>query len=424
MQRDHSETEQLKSKVALQKMARPMPTDDFVSDMDRRKRVREILLHILSKLKVKDPTNFLHQKPCSLLYPNYPFNAHYDMTNVADKVNKMCFFNIHQFRQAVSKVCKCQTDFFPSNTIRHKFALKFDQFAYKITAYRNLLDYCEEIGIDEELPKRQLRDILVGNQIDTELPISPKDEQEDEYFSSQMSMAIEQNVGSPLAPGETRLNILQADAQPTVYNMDGRPMTLADITGRVHGAAEFTKKTRTIEDRAFLKSYMSYGPYSSFAPVFDSRNATLDKEMTDMMIGTRKDPFREDLEKIANADEFTITDYLAKSSLGNENAEKELLDELTYHEPKADQLETLKDLGIDISFLDAFKPGASERVENIQSLLDYIADVIPKLRKGSSTFSNDLADEAIAAITKVLKLTAPGAAVSVTALRKAMTTAS
>lgn len=53
IQRDHSETEQLKSKVALQKMARPMPTDDFVSDMDRRKRVREILLHILSKLKVK-----------------------------------------------------------------------------------------------------------------------------------------------------------------------------------------------------------------------------------------------------------------------------------------------------------------------------------------------------------------------------------
>ena len=53
IQRDHSETEQLKSKVALQKMARPMPTDYFVSDMDRRKRVREILLHILSKLKVK-----------------------------------------------------------------------------------------------------------------------------------------------------------------------------------------------------------------------------------------------------------------------------------------------------------------------------------------------------------------------------------
>lgn len=95
----------------------------------------------------------MHQKPCSLLYPNYPFASHFDMTNVADLVNKMCFFNIHQFRQAVSKVriskkyvkfytrfqmCKFQTNFFPENTVRHKYASKFDQYAYKITAYRNL----------------------------------------------------------------------------------------------------------------------------------------------------------------------------------------------------------------------------------------------------------------------------------------------
>ena len=60
-----------------------------------------------------------------------------------------------------------------------------------------------------------------------------------------------------------------------------------------------------------------------------------------------------------------------------------MLEDLTYHEPKAEQLETLKELGIDVSFLDAFEPGAAQRVENIQSLLDYIADVIPKLRNGS-----------------------------------------
>ncbi|CBY31421.1 unnamed protein product [Oikopleura dioica] len=435
IQRDASETEELRSKIALQKLARPMPTDDFVSDLDRRKRVREILLHILSKLKLKDPTNLMHQKPCSLLYPNYSFATHFDMTNVADKVNKMCFFNIHQFRQAISKVCKFQTDFFPENTVRHKYASKFDQYAYKITAYRNIYDYCESIGIDEELPKRQLRDILVGNQIDTELPLPKKSEDEDECFTSQMSMAIEEGGDSPLAAGEARLSILAADVQPTSYHMDGRPMLLADITGKVHGASEFPKKTRTIEDRAFLKSYMNYGPYSSFAPVFDSRNATLNKELTDLMISTRKEPFREELEKIASADEFKITEFLAKSLSGNNNAEKELLDDLTYHEPKAEQLETLKEFGIDVSFLDAFEPGAAQRVENIQSLLDYIADLIPKLSRqqlmrlsgknfnDTSNEEQDLADEAIAAITKVLKLTAPGAAVSVPAIRKAMTTA-
>lgn len=141
-------------------------------------------------------------------------------------------------------------------------------------------------------------------------------------------MAIEENVASPLPPGEARLNILAADAQPTSYHMDGRPMTLADITGKVHGASEFTKKTRTIEDRAFLKSYMNYGPYSSFAPVFDSRNATLNKELTDLMISTRPDPFRDELIKIASADEYKITEFLAKSITGDENAEKERKDKL------------------------------------------------------------------------------------------------
>ena len=63
IQRDASETEELRTKVALQKLARPMPTDDFVNDLDRRKRVREILLHILSKLKFKvNSTFFQHDK--------------------------------------------------------------------------------------------------------------------------------------------------------------------------------------------------------------------------------------------------------------------------------------------------------------------------------------------------------------------------
>jgi hypothetical protein len=138
-----------------------------------------------------------------------------------------------------------------------------------------------------------------------------------------MSMAIEEGGDSPLAAGETRLSILPADVQPTSYHVDGRPMLLADITGKVHGASEFPKKTRTIEDRAFLKNYVNYGPYSSFAPVFDSRNATLNKELTDLMISARKEPYREELEKIASADEFKITEFLAKSIAGNNNAEKE-----------------------------------------------------------------------------------------------------
>ena len=58
---------------------------------------------------------------------------------VMKRIDKLCYFNVAQFRQAVSNVVKCQTDFFPSNTVRHEFAFKFEQFSRKLTTYRSLL---------------------------------------------------------------------------------------------------------------------------------------------------------------------------------------------------------------------------------------------------------------------------------------------
>ena len=72
------------------------------------------------------------------MYPNYNLSTHLDMSMVAERVTKMCYFNIAQFRQAVQRVCFCQTDFFPPNSTRHQFAVKFDQYARKQTTYREV----------------------------------------------------------------------------------------------------------------------------------------------------------------------------------------------------------------------------------------------------------------------------------------------
>ena len=87
----------------------------------------------------KDVYGIVHIPPCSLLYPNYDFSKHFDMMMVMKRIDKLCYFNVAQFRQAVSNVVKCQTDFFPSNTVRHEFAFKFEQFSRKLTTYRSLL---------------------------------------------------------------------------------------------------------------------------------------------------------------------------------------------------------------------------------------------------------------------------------------------
>ena len=99
----------------------------------------------------QDVYGIVHIPPCSLLYPNYDHSKHFDMIMVMKRIDKLCYFNVAQFRQAVSNVVKCQTDFFPSNTVRHEFAFKFEQFSRKLTTYRSLLVSQLQCGTDFEM---------------------------------------------------------------------------------------------------------------------------------------------------------------------------------------------------------------------------------------------------------------------------------
>ena len=67
-------------------------------------------------------------------------------------------------------------------------------------------------------------------------------------------------------------------------------------------------------------SYLNYGSYGSFAPAFDSRGASVSKEDSEILFYNRKDPYFEELDKIANSDETSVTEYLARSLLGDEKA--------------------------------------------------------------------------------------------------------
>ena len=65
---------------------------------------------------------------------------------------------------------KCQTTFFPANTVRHEFAFRLEQFARKQTTYRALVNLCKELEIKDEISKKEMRDILVGTEMDSERP--------------------------------------------------------------------------------------------------------------------------------------------------------------------------------------------------------------------------------------------------------------
>ena len=109
-----------------------------------------------------------------------------------------------------------------------------------------------------------------------------------------------------------------------------------------------------------------------------------------------------------------------------------LQDEPNY-DPNPTDLATLADDGIDVSFLDAFSPNAPvPELKSMSEILHVLATLLPKLldqqnnrlvsrsRELINEAELSTAEQAQDALLKALKLTAPGAACSVEAIRKAM----
>merc|ERR1712130_179302 len=413
--------------------SRPRIAD--ISDLERRKRLREVLHIILAKLKKKDVYNIVHQRPCSLLYPNYNLTTHLDMSIVASRVNKLCYFNVAQFRQAIQRVCQCQTQFFPANTVRHQFSIKFEQYARKQTTYRALVSLCDQLEIPEEMPRKQLRNMIVGTDLTTENALEEEGKNAAPVAHANGAIAtVDVDMADPAG-------IKQEKSLPIVARTDcdalinGRPMTMADITGKVIGAHDLPKRTRTIEDKAYTINYLSYGNYASFAPAYDSRAATVSLNDSELLFRKRPDETSEwNDHRLANLDDTQITEFLALSQLGDQSAVDMLKEEIVDEdaEPNPHDLETLAEFGIDVSFLEAFTENAPSPPASLPEVLHQLSTILPQLlaqqnerllakapwRGVVGEGEQITADQVQDVLAKALKLTAPGAACSVKAVRK------
>jgi len=373
-----------------------------MGEKDRRKRVREILKVINRRLIEKDMYRICHSPPCSLLYPNYPFDRHLDMSIVSQRVDQLCYFNIAQYRAAVNQVVKCQTTFFPSNTIRHEFAFRFEQFARKQTTYRALVNLCKELEIKDELSKKEMRDILVGTDMSTErktidAPLGGATPEVDSAglvstlisTSSQppelaMLPELLADAKFPRRQGDNFTTLPIASGAFNEAHINGKPVTLGDITGRVIGAPTLPKKTRTIEDKAYTISYLKCGPFGSFGPEYDSRAATVHKEDSDLLFQTccTPDASKAELEKIVRLNNEDELAFLVARSTGDNKAAAEVLKKNDKIEPNPNDLLTLERNGIDVSFLSAFDPtlDIADSAE-VAECLAQLAVLVPQLAK-------------------------------------------
>ncbi|ESN92554.1 hypothetical protein HELRODRAFT_189500 [Helobdella robusta] len=91
------------------------------------------------------------------------------------------------------------------------------------------------------------------------------------------------------ADGTTVLNILNPDNRGFISEKE-RVVDLGGVVGRlVAGQSHVNLPKDDIRNKINPVTYLSYGAFSSYAPVYDSSNANVDKETTNLLLATYAD---------------------------------------------------------------------------------------------------------------------------------------
>ncbi|XP_029637603.1 bromodomain-containing protein 7 isoform X2 [Octopus sinensis] len=275
--------------------------------------------------------------------------------------------------------------------------------------------------------------------------------------------------------GSTSLTILNPENDgkvsdtEKVVNLGGLASKLTNGTGVLTGFKEDKR------NKISPVSYLNYGPFSSYAPSFDSSFANITKEESDMLMTTYGDETGVQYAKSIMAFADSTGDYTIKMvdnlldvlTNGEHSRVQGQIDQRKKEESKKqaqaaaeldqamaaasadtssqdpydvdfESLKTLSsDLGMDLSFLDHFEKEISKEKE-LQQKLDYTAGLIQDLHStqhdrlsakppvhlafvpGPSQKEAQLANKVTQELRELAKQANPGAVVSVKALRNAM----
>ena len=122
---------------------------------------------------------------------------------------------------------------------------------------------CTQLEIKEELSKKDLRDMLVGSDLTTEIAFideEPEKSPTNQPFGSKnRTPDTEAITSSPENTDETFKrresdNFTTLSIASGAFNeahINGKPVTIGDLTGKVIGAPMLPRRTRTIEDKAY-----------------------------------------------------------------------------------------------------------------------------------------------------------------------------
>uniref|UniRef100_H2ZE85 Bromo domain-containing protein n=1 Tax=Ciona savignyi TaxID=51511 RepID=H2ZE85_CIOSA len=387
-------------------------TDKSLKEMSKTKRtaLNKLLEHLLKQLERKDTHEIFAWPVNDLIAPEYStvIDKPMDFSTMRNKILNNEYVDVNEFKEDFSLMTRNCCTYNKPETVYYQVAKKIHSAGMKIMSRERLLNMKRSLGFMHDLPKYDAYDILglpfevenldVGSPDAQPLSDPPVDKSTSDADIDSIADASSTAEEIDLRPhteaitiqaakfarkriehkrpndrigflrleedGKTTLNILN----PAGGEKKHREVDLGSLTSRlVTGIDVMPEAKEDKRNKVTPLTYLSYGPFGSFAPTFDSRIANLTQDESDLLMsaygGDTGFLFAQSLQEYVSgcdASMMTMVDDLLDSVTHGEHRKTiKTIEDKRNKENVAkddhqtlDSLRSLSELGIDISFID------------------------------------------------------------------------
>uniref|UniRef100_A0A667ZYH5 Bromodomain containing 7 n=1 Tax=Myripristis murdjan TaxID=586833 RepID=A0A667ZYH5_9TELE len=299
--------------------------------------LQEALNQLIRQLQRKDPSAFFSFPVTDLIAPGYSsvIKQPMDFSTMKDKVKKECYQSLEELKADFKIMCDNAMIYNKPETIYHKAARKLLHSGMKILSFYLFLSFkmshlpslnlCFSCRQDKDSKDEALK-------AEKELEEIRKVIQDSGGKLSNRVLQSELDFARRKADGSTTLAILNP-ADLSVGDAGYCPVKLGMMSNRLQSGVNTLQGFREDKrNRITPVSYMNYGPFTSYAPTYDSSFANISKEDSDLIYS-----FYGEESSLQGSE--SITEFLAKSEEYMYKLADNLLDAVT----NGEHSKTLKD---------------------------------------------------------------------------------
>ncbi|XP_008291630.1 bromodomain-containing protein 7 [Stegastes partitus] len=309
--------------------------------------LQEALNQLIRQLQRKDPSAFFSFPVTDLIAPGYSsiIKRPMDFSTIKEKVKKDCYQTLDELKVDFRIMCENAMIYNKPETIYHKAARKLLHSGMKILSQERLESLKQSIdfmaGLDPSAKQPLKSEEQGGTSLDqskegpattdsserSQTPSTPRQDKDSKDEAAKAEKELEEirkvieESGGKLSnrvlqceldfarrksDGSTTLAILNP-ADPSAGDVGYCPVKLGMMSNRLQSGVNSLQGFREDKrNRITPVSYMNYGPFTSYAPTYDSSFSNVSKEDSDLIYS-----FYGEDSSLQGSD--SLSEFLAKS---------------------------------------------------------------------------------------------------------------